>query len=305
MKTSSPLIGVAALVGVALVVARLSRPASESASPTSESSILRSETLNFQSRGLRVWSGPVDLSSGAVPPSPETQRLDAQAKRLSDAAEAARRQGDVDGAYHLYLRSFDLVDNPLLRLDMIGMLDRAGRTTLALKEYDALFDNPRLGGSYETNPTVVDRYAALCEAAGRTGEAMDLYRGLIAKYNMDGVPDAALIPRRDARDLPSLKATAKIMEGMEHAGHGADKEALACFQAAARLKPDFALAHADVGLGLKNLNRYPEAEVALRKAYNLADAPLRAALGNQAREVVGRIEAERKLRLKDSGALGP
>ena len=227
--------------------------------------------------------------AGATGPSPESLRVEKEARELVAQAREARKRGDIAGAQTLYTRSYELRDDALVRLELIEALDGARRTKAALREYDALFDNPSLGGSYRTSATVLGRYAALCEGAGRTAEATDLYRRIVSAYRPGHgyVPPA---PPTDVRDLVTLKATAKILEGFGHARHAADKEALVCLKEAVRIKPDFPLAHLYVAACSESVGDWPGAEAAYRRAYAIGDASIRRMIGEMNSEILARIE---------------
>lgn len=218
-------------------------------------------------------------SSGATAPSAEALKQEADAARLAKSALKAWRQGDIDGAYRLYRQSIETMENPLLRLEMISMLDRAKRTTAALQEYDALFDTPSIGGSYEKSASVLGRYADLCEAAGRHDEAISLYRRILASFRPSpGVTPPP--PSTDVHDFETAKATAKIIEAWEHSGHADHKKALALCLEAVAIKPDFAQAYLHVGLAYRNLRKNAESESAYRKAYALGDATVKTSLAD-------------------------
>ena len=159
------------------------------------------------------------------------------------------------------------------------MLDGAGRGHEALLAYDALFDSRTLGGSYLADPVVVGRYAALCERQGRAEDAAALYRRLVSAFRpTPGVTPPQ--PSNDVRglDLPALKATAKLIEGIGYAGRMQDEAALARYEEAVRLKPDFALAYVHLAFRRERLRDAKGAEAAYRKAYALGGPEVRAAV---------------------------
>jgi tetratricopeptide (TPR) repeat protein len=86
-------------------------------------------------------------------------------------------------------------------------------------------------------------------------------------------------------DRPDIATSASaehlLQQGLAAAGRGAGDEAVAWFQQAVALRPDFAAAQANLGLLLVALRRHAEAEAPLRMALSSMprDAALRNALG--------------------------
>ena len=102
--------------------------------------------------------------------------------------------------------------------------------------------------------------------------------------------------------LTSAEAAARaehaLHRGIEAAGRGAGEEAIAWFQQGVALRPDLAVAQANLGLLLVAMRRHAEAEAPLRAAVALMprDAALRNALG-VAQEALQRLDdAERTYR---------
>ena len=82
--------------------------------------------------------------------------------------------------------------------------------------------------------------------------------------------------------LPEADTPGELLQhGIAAARRGAGDEAIAWFQKAVALRPDFAVAQANLGLLMVAMHRHGEAEPALRVAVSLMprDAALRNALG--------------------------
>ena len=212
---------------------------------------------------------------GANAPDDAYYRRKAEATRLHREADQARQRGDIDEAYRLYRDSVEVQNDGLVRLDMAQMLDGARRSREALSEYDALFKDRSSGGTYRTDPTVVARYASLCEADGRIDDAVRLYQGLVGSFK----PTPGVTPPQPETaatdDLVSLKTTAKLIEGIGYDGRFAKAKALVCYEEAVRLKPDWALAYLHLAYGRERMHQVKGAEEAYRRALALGDSSVR------------------------------
>ena len=71
---------------------------------------------------------------GATGPSPDAEGRFAEARRLATLADSARLEARTDEALALYRRSLAVSNNPLLRLEMIRLLETAHRSGDALRD---------------------------------------------------------------------------------------------------------------------------------------------------------------------------
>ena len=263
MRTTLFALGIVALSAGAAAY-RLLSPSQEGA-----------ERIRQASTNPVISVAPMAQATGARRPDEAFWRKQKEFRRLATLADEARGRGEVDAAAELYGQAIRVQDDPLVRLDRATMYDEAGWGVQALEAYDGLFESRSMGGSYATNPGVVARYARLLEKAGRTQEAVGLYRAMFAKY----VPrEGGELPpvRTNANDLSSLRAVAKMLEGYEHDGHMEPRRALACYEEATRIKPDYGLGYLYVAYVANSLDD-ANVEDEYDKAVKHGDAETRAA----------------------------
>jgi tetratricopeptide (TPR) repeat protein len=102
-------------------------------------------------------------------------------------------------------------------------------------------------------------------------------------------------PRSGARDDPAAEAAALLKHGVAAASRGDADAAVALFAQAVALRPDFAAAHANLGLLLLAAQHHAEAAFHLQAAVNVmpGDAALQNALGVAQESLNRLIDAER------------
>lgn len=210
-------------------------------------------------------------------------RMQAQeARRLAREGRAAwRERNDTSAAESCFRQALSLdQDDPFILVDLACLLDEQGRTHEAVNAYRAMVHPPaaRRGSTFETNPAVLMRYAALSAQVGDWQEAAYGFDKAMSKMPLGSQVRAP--SGSSANQISYLNAISRVAQGRDLLKYGSDetsRKAVREFSEAVRLQPKLALAQYHLGEGLRRVGRRQEAEAAFRKAAQMGQGEIKAA----------------------------
>lgn len=263
---------------------------------------------------------PIQKSRNSVDRARSQTRIE-QANQLNNEAYHAWHH-DHDAAkaqakYKELLASGSLKSEALIGLARIA--EEQGHSREALHYYDALLGpHPDWHSSTENEPTVVGRFAELCEEQGRYEDALAAYSKVLklgAGQNLLTYADHNVPIRIDTNDPIEVKARALILIGLAHQlSQGGQrhpdpialKKSLTAYQTAVQLEPNLAITHYYLAYGLKSQGKTREATAEYAVAEKVGGPEFSAAMHKAENDLQARMaESERNSRVVHVSSTGP